>query len=101
MKVPHSYHNTTGEKENTLAKYENKALTQDEKVLEFFKKGNRWNHSWSPSEVWIRCFGPAPKVPLTSVRRAISNLTKEGKLVRTEEKVNGPYGRNEYRWRLK
>jgi predicted ArsR family transcriptional regulator len=51
----------------------------------------------SPSQVHADILRTSP---LTSVRRSISNLTADGKLVKTERKVQGPYGRPEYVWRL-
>ena len=55
----------------------------------------RW---WSPSEILIYCMKHT--VPLTSVRRAVTNLTNRGDLVKTDKQVKGPYGRPEYQWRL-
>jgi DNA-binding transcriptional regulator PaaX len=36
--------------------------------------------------------------PLTSVRRALTNLSKQGKLIKTDEKKKGIYGRDEFIW---
>ena len=38
--------------------------------------------------------------PLTSVRRAITNLSSDGELVKTNDKVTGIYGKPEHLWRL-
>jgi hypothetical protein len=40
------------------------------------------------------------KIPLTSVRRAISTLTREGVLKKTDKQRTGYYGKREYMWRL-
>ena len=39
--------------------------------------------------------------PITSIRRAISDLAKEGYLLKTDKKVMGNWGRLTYTWRLK
>ena len=39
--------------------------------------------------------------PITSVRRAITNLTTAGELVKTNNTVTGMYGKPEHLWSLK
>ena len=41
------------------------------------------------------------QTPLTSIRRAISDLTNRNRLVKTDKKVLGGAGRKTYTWRLK
>jgi predicted ArsR family transcriptional regulator len=96
MRIPHSYHNTTHETGKTLAEYEGKAKTQEERILEYFR--NNWHTEMSPSQVQ-NCLG-MHGTPITSIRRAITNLTTDGKLVKTDKKVKGIYGRAEFTWRL-
>ena len=38
--------------------------------------------------------------PLTSIRRAISDLTDQGKLEKTDVQAVGTYGKREHVWRL-
>lgn len=40
-------------------------------------------------------------VPITSIRRAMTDLTDEGKLEKTTFMSTGAYGKPNYRWRLK
>ncbi len=40
------------------------------------------------------------KVPITSVRRAMSNLTQAGVLIKTQNKRMGMYGVENYTWKL-
>lgn len=40
------------------------------------------------------------RAPLTSIRRAITNLTTDGHLVKTDLQVIGPFNRPEYCWQL-
>ena len=88
------YFNTTCEADP--AEYNRLAQKQDQMIYEYFSM--REYHHFSPSQIWRLVFNEA--VPLTSVRRAMSNLTAKGLLVKTEHKTLGPYGRPEYLWRL-
>lgn len=40
------------------------------------------------------------RVPITSIRRSISNLTKEGLLRKTSGTVKGSYGMREHLWTI-
>lgn len=94
-----AYHNTTDSRGRQLEEYEAKAITQDQRVLRFFQSNP--NATFTPSEVLNYAFSHLlPRPPVTSVRRAMSNLTAPGKLEKTTEQRIGPYGRPEYTWRL-
>lgn len=90
-----SYHNTTNEQREDLSQSEAKAKTQDEAVLELLKKIP--DNSYTPCEIHnmlnLNC-------PLTSTRRALSNLTKQGLAIRTKKKKLGIYGKLNYCWTL-
>lgn len=92
------YYNTTKQKEEVLENFVAKAQTQDGKILEFFNqhKGKKF----SPGDVWTNLF-KAEFVPLTSIRRSINSLTKEGQLTKLDEQKVGYYGRPVYLWILK
>ena len=90
-----SYHNTTESTGTELGKYRDKAVSQEAKILKAFR--NLFPYS-SPSEVRDVIFKNT--VPITSVRRALTNLTSAGDLVKTNTQVKGPYGRPEFVWRL-
>ena len=87
-----SHHNSTHEQGELLQWMEVHAIGQEALVLAAFRRG-----AASPSEIHARAF--SDQVPLTSVRRAITNLTQRGLLERTAIKVRGPFGRPEYVWR--
>ena len=55
---------------------------------------------YTPSQIAVELYKELSGVPLTSIRRAITNLTFPGSLVKTNVKTTGPYGRPEYYWRL-
>lgn len=87
-----SYYNTTHETGDTLDLFEVKARTQEDIIMAFFVRTGR---PWSPSQVWQEVM---QRAPLTSVRRAITNLERAGQLVKTTQKVQGAYGRPECMW---
>lgn len=91
-----SYHNTTEASTSDLFEYEEKAKSQDEQVLDFMRS--------FPYLVEITCqdiqFSVLPNAPLTSARRALSNLFKKG-LIEKVRKTKGSYGRDIFVWRLK
>lgn len=80
---------------------EGKARTQEDIVYTFFR--TNWRSSYSPSRVH-KMLVNAEKIkaatPLTSIRRAITNLTEEGKLAMSDTMVNGPMGKPEHTWKL-
>ena len=95
-----SYHNTTNESGTTLKNNVAKAKSQEEEILEFFKYVNYFNEfNSTPSELQMLNL-KLKKYPITSIRRALTNLTKQGKLIKTDEKRIGMYGRSEYVWKL-
>lgn len=89
------HYNTTNETGQTLATYRQSAMKQEEAVLALFRSRRL---PMSPSQVW-RHYG-ADLTPLTSIRRAMTDLTEQGLLERLEVKVEGHYGRPEHLWRL-
>lgn len=89
------YYNTTNLKGDELKTSQKKAVSQEQKILEIF---NKYQIPLSPTEVY-RNFAP-PYAPLTSIRRALSNLTRDGKLEKTSKKKLGMYGKYEHCWQL-
>lgn len=90
-----SYHNTVLATGADLAAKEQRAATQDEKVLQFFQKNK--GKEFSPCQVWQEI---AHNKPLTSIRRSITNLTTAGKLKKTGNKIIGVYGDKVNCWTL-
>ena len=89
------YHNSANETDPELTEYRHKAKRQDDVILDFFEVNHMMGHA--PSEVWRYVL---PNAPLTSIRRSMTNLTNEGKLVKTDKQRKGIYGRNEGIWTL-
>lgn len=75
---------------------ERSAKNQEEEILDLYKKHHP--RALSPSQVH-RMTGY--KWPITSVRRAITNLTNKGALQKTDRTVEGQYGRPECMWRVR
>lgn len=96
-----SFHNTLGMSGRDLMLAETKARGQEEVVYTFFKV--HWGQAYPPSRVHkllVKAEKIKEMVPITSIRRAMTNLTKEGKLAMMENKVNGPLGKPEHTWKL-
>lgn len=99
------FFNTTHETGEELKECEEKASTQDDRVyFIFIRMQQKGLPLLSASEV-LKLY---PSValskndtpPLTSIRRAISNLSRLGKLEKTDNKIMGPYGRYETQYRI-
>ena len=90
------YYNTNREEGKTLAGSILNAKSQQDLVLEFFEQYP--GIPWPPHKVWEHVF--THKVPLTSVRRAITNLTVEGKLEKTSARFMGTMGKMVFGWAL-
>ncbi len=91
-----SYHNSVPiSDEPTLDALERKAQRQEDIILEFMKE-NKYT-SFTPCQVHL-AFGQ--RWPLTSVRRSLTNLEKDGHLVITGEKRPGLYGHANNCWKF-
>ena len=91
-----TFHNTIDEKGHPLFKSQAKARSQQERILAFFHQ-----HSalyFTPFEIHKLVL---PYAPITSVRRALTNLQKAGYLKKTGIMVLGNYDKNNHTWRLK
>ena len=87
-----AYYDTNKEKD--LAQSNNNAISQQIKILDFFKENMGYR---SPEDIQRLVL---PKSPLTSVRRAMTNLTRSKHLVKTSHMVKGNYGKMVHTWRL-
>lgn len=90
------FFDTIGLSEPELVKESDNAIKQEEKIYRLFqiyKQG-------TPSQIMKRYDKRWPSVPITSIRRAMNVLTKEGKLIMTDQKFTGLYGKPEHLWRI-
>ena len=93
-----THFNTTHESGETLKKFQVKSFSQEQLIFGLFKLHP--DKKYTPSQVSIELYRELSGVPITSIRRAMTNLTYPGSLVKTNTKRPGPYGRPEYYWRL-
>ena len=95
MKNSNTYFNTTDQDIDYVNKRKAKNRTQEGIVHDLFKSMTTLTASevLTASET-LNLF--SNKVPITSIRRAISNLQKEQKLVKTTDTKTGIYGAPEH-----
>lgn len=96
------YYNTTNENGSLLQTNMKQANNQEQLTLAVFQTYP--NENLSANEVWAFLIDNESineQTPLTSIRRAITDLTNRDRLVKTDKKVLGAAGRKTYTWRLK
>jgi hypothetical protein len=93
-----AYYNTNKIEGKALAEARQRNLSQEDKILFFFQMYP--DRDFSPHAVQSYVM---PNAPLTSTRRAITNLTIKGYLEKntTAKRIMGPYGTLVHTWRLK
>lgn len=96
------YYNTTDltgkELNNRRIKSKGQKLLVFNTILKMEYDDKIENESFTPCEVW--CYIGQLTCPLTSIRRAITNLTKDGHLNKTKQKRKGIYGADNYCWEI-
>lgn len=93
-----TYYNTTHLAGADLRDVQAQALTQTDDVLNFFRHRDR-GQGLTPWEVCAALYADDP-AKITSVRRSITNLTEQQRLIKTGQQRKGPRGANEYVWKL-
>ena len=95
------FHNTIDAQDEELEQHEAKAESQSDRILRIFK--GHPEQDFTPCEIQDKL--PCPysiRSPLlTSVRRSITNLTRDGYLERTQTRRLGAHGAMNYTWQLK
>jgi hypothetical protein len=91
-----SYYNTNKLSYSNFLEAIRKAKSQQEKILIYFKSlpGRRL----APHQVKTALF--SEKTPITSVRRAITNLEQDGLLIKTDRMIEGDLGARVHTWIL-
>ena len=90
-----TYFNTNAEHGMTLSESKEHALRQQNRILSYFQSFP--NENFTPEEVWKALYND--NTPLTSVRRAITNLTQAGKLIKTGNMKVSSFGKRCHCWR--
>ena len=94
------FHDSVPLPEEDLPKARETALKQKGWVLDFFRQ--RFSMNFTPVEVYNHLnTHVSSTILLTSVRRSITDLTKEGKLIKCDwsESRAGAYGKLNRTWR--
>ncbi len=89
-----AYYNTNKETGQTLQKSISKAKDQQTEVYNHFKRTGLY---YTPCEIWQKFM---PDTPITSIRRAITNLTSEGLLIKTDHLHMGMYDKLVHCWKV-
>lgn len=88
-----SHWNTTSERGQTLINFESKARTQERTILELFEFFCRPLAWFEVQDLLVE------EMNQCSIKRALSNLKAEGKLIKTDIKVIGKTGRPSYQYK--
>jgi len=91
-----SFYNTTRLLGKELEAERIQAMKQEDLIETYFKE---WPNAKTPCQVHSAFASSGFKWPLTSVRRAINTLTKNGILIKTKEQKTGLYGKKAYCWK--
>ena len=92
------YYNTNNESGLDLRESWTSNAKQDELILRIFML--QPNESFTPDEIEEACQRCNRDWPITSIRRAISTLTKRGNLAKTSELREGKYGKKTHSWKF-
>ena len=90
------YYNTNEETGEVLTESRNRAETQGGIIYKYFRDNPRAELTPFEIKAVLRM-----RAPITSIRRAITDLTTEGKLEKTSTLKSGSYGKKCHCWRLK
>ena len=98
-----AYYNTNNETSNTLQRSWNQANKQKKLIYHIFT--SLWSDEtgtyFAPHQIKdILSDRYDENYPLTSIRRAMTDLTAECMLVKTDYRVEGSYGKKVHTWRV-
>ena len=92
-----SFYNTTNQKGEILKTSRKQAKAQEDVIYEYFKR----NHQKIYTPFNIQRALALTHTPITSIRRAITNLTDKGYLIKTTTQQIGEFGKPNYCWKFK
>jgi len=93
-----TYYNTNDETGADLRDSWTQTANQNDLIFQLF--ADNPTQGYSPEDIELRCLDLGKTWPITSIRRAIHTLTKEGNLTKTSELQKSSYGKNAHIWRL-
>jgi hypothetical protein len=92
------FFNTVHVRGQRLAAYESKAQYQEDLIAEFFNEQR--GADITPEDI-MKLHPAFVRTPITSIRRAFTNLASLGIIEKTDTQINGMYGMPIYCWRFK
>lgn len=101
MQTEINFHNTVQLNQLDYQAADVKAYTQDQIILQFFQQNS--NRDFTPCEVYETLIAAGTidkRTPITSIRRAMCNLTTAKYLEKTQNKRTGIYGMVNFTWKL-
>lgn len=91
------HYNTTAATGTQLELYRSKNTAQNDRILSYMRQ--RPDTGFSPEQIREIVFRHH-NTPLTSIRRALSTLTRKGYLIKTDNKRWTSYGRKAHLWTI-
>lgn len=91
-----TYYATTPSDGLQRRQYRESAAGQEAAILDYFRRQVP-DYAANPERIQANVL---PSAPITSVRRAMTNLTQRGELVRQPRTIEGLYGRPVHLWAL-
>lgn len=92
-----SFHNTISATGQTLDKYRTDAQKQEDRVLAIMQANPVWWTPFAVQEVYTSLYHDTP---ITSIRRAMTDLANDGKLEKSDTpNAAGKYGKPNHSWR--
>ena len=89
-----AFYQTIDQTGSALKESNKKASKQEDLIYSLFVKRNEpLSPSMVLSQSGLNC-------PITSIRRAMTDLCKAGRIVKTDRQVKGMYGKAEHLWEL-
>ena len=89
-----AFYETINQTDSALKESKKKTRKQEDLIYSLFQKRNRpLSPSMVLSQSGLNC-------PITSIRRAMTDLTNLGKIVKTDRQIKGLYGKAEHLWEL-
>ena len=92
------YYNTNDETGGTLRSSRDATTKQENMILAIFETYP--NEGLTPFDIEDFAHDQEVSWPITSIRRAITDLTNAGKLTKTDTKKLGKYGKFVHTWKL-
>jgi hypothetical protein len=95
-----TFFNTINEQQN-IKEFSQKAVSQEISIFQIFSLSPEAELTpFDVLNILVEKKMVHENTPITSIRRAMSNLTRSGNLIKTEHQVPGELGKKNYCWKL-